>query len=143
MAIDDQDGKSQSQMSQTGKWVLRVLAIIIGVVAAIDLVTMLIPMPAPQQPMYTPGLRVEYHSSDTETSIIRAKNWAQSYINPVGWVALFKGFGPDRLYILKRDEGWKNALETGQTLTLIALLVLPVALWMFSTRAAVRKSLET
>ena len=141
MAVTDQKAETESQRGGAGKWVLRGLAIFIVVVAVVDLVIMLIPVPSAPRPVSGGGQTVVYHSSESEDSIIGAKNWAESNLNFVGWVARFKGVGPDRLYILKRNENWKNALEIGQVLTWFFLLILPFALWIVSARAAIRKLL--
>jgi hypothetical protein len=139
MTATDQNVKTESQRGGFGKWVLRGLAILILVVALVDLVIMLIPMPSPQRPVSSGGQTVIFHSSETDTSIIRAKNWAESNLNFVGWAARTKGVGPDELYILKRNENWKTSLEVGQIITWFFLLILPFALWVFSARAALRK----
>lgn len=115
------------------RWILRILAIVIGVIAVIDLIITIIPQPAPPQVRILPGGIVSSTSySSTEDSIVAAKNWVEVYLNPVGWVARLKGFTPNDLYILKRKQSWKNALETGQVLTLFVLLILPFALCLIS-----------
>lgn len=141
MTINGEKVKTKSQRGGLGKWVLRGLAIFILVVALVDLVIMLIPMPSPQRPVSSGGQTVIFHSSDTETSIIRAKNWAESNLNFVGWAARVKSVGPNELYILKRNESWKSALEIGQVITWFFLLILPFALWIVSSRSALRKIL--
>ena len=124
------------------RWVLGVLALFIFVVAVVDLVLLLIPMPSPQRPVSSGGQTVIFHSSETETSIIRAKNWAESNLNFVGWAARAKSAGPDELYILKRNENWKNALEIGQGLTVFFLFILSLALGIFSMRTVLRRLVE-
>jgi len=131
--------KTKSERGGLGKWLLRGLAIFILVLALVDLVIMLIPMPSPQRPVSGAGQTITFHSSETDTSIIRAKNWAESNLNFVGWAARTKGVGPNELYILKRNESWKSALEIGQVITWLFLLILPFALWVISSRAALRK----
>jgi len=84
---------------------------------------------------------VIFQSSETDTSIIRLKNWAESNLNFVGWAARTKSVGPNELYILKRNENWKSALEIGQVITWFFLIILPFALWVFSARAALGKIL--
>lgn len=143
MTFNGQKTETKSPRGGFGKWVLRGLAIFILVVAIVDLVIMLIPMPSPQRPVSSGGQTVIFHSSETDTSIIRAKNWAESNLNFVGWAARVKGAGPDELYILKRNENWKNALEAGQVITWFFLLVLPFALWIVSARAWIRKLMES
>jgi hypothetical protein len=133
--------KTKPQRRGFGKWVLRGLAIFIFVVALVDLVIMLIPMPSPQRPFSSGGQTVIFQSSETDTSIIRLKNWAESNLNFVGWAARTKGVGPSELYILKRNENWKSALEIGQVITWFFLIVLPFALWIYSARAALIKIL--
>ena len=126
----------------SGSWKRRlmgVLSIFIGVIAVVDLVIMLIPMPSPQRPVSSGGQTVIFRSSETETNIIRAKNWAESNLNFVGWAARTKSVGPDELYILKRNENWKNALEIGQVLTVFFLFILSIALGIFAARTALRK----
>jgi len=139
MAFNDEKVKTKPQRGGLGKWVLRGLAILILLVALVDLVIMLIPMPSPRRPMSSGGQTVIFESSDTETSIIRAKNWAESNLNFVGWAARAKSVGPNELYILKRNESWKSALEIGQVITWLFLLILPFALWIVSSRSALRK----
>jgi hypothetical protein len=103
------------------------------VIAVIDLIITIIPQPAPPQVRILPGgIASSTSYSSTSDRIVAAKNWVEVYLNPVGWVARFKGFRPDDLYILKRKESWKNALETGQVLTLFVLLILPLALCLTS-----------
>ena len=141
MAINDEKVNAKSQRGGLGKWVLRGLAILILLVALVDLIIMLIPMPSPRRPMSSGGQTVIFESSETETSIIRAKNWAESNLNFVGWAARIKSVGPNELYILKRNENWKSALEIGQVITCFFLIILPFALWVFSARAALGKIL--
>ena len=141
MTATDQPVKTKSQRGGFGNWVLRGLAIFIFVVAIVDLVIMLIPMPSPQRPFSSGGQTVIFQSSETDTSIIRLKNWAESNLNFVGWAARTKGVGPSELYILKRNENWKSALEIGQVITWFFLIILPFALWVFSARAALGKIL--
>ena len=130
----NQDVKPQRRPRRSRtRWILRILAIVIGIIALVDLIITVIPRPSPPRPSVLPGGIVTWSSySETDVSIIKAKNRVESYLNPVGWVARFKGFGSDRLYILKRNESWKNALEVGQVLTLLVLLVVPFALWIVS-----------
>lgn len=139
MTATDQHVQTRPQPRGLGKWLLRGLAILIFVVALIDLVIMLIPMPSPQRPVSSGGQTVIFHSSETDTSIIRAKNWAESNLNFVGWAARTKSVGPNELYILKRNESWKSALEIGQVITWLFLLILPFALWVISAWEALRK----
>ena len=121
------------------RWALGVLAIFIFVIAVADFVIALIPMPAPQRPVSSGGQTIVFHSSETDTSIIRAKNWAESNLNIVGWAARTKSVGPDELYILKRNENWKSALETGQLLTSLFFFILSLALGIFAARTPLRK----
>ena len=124
------------------RWVLGVLAIFIFIVAVVDLVIMLIPMPSPRRPVSSGVVTETFHSSETETSIIRAKNWAESNLNFVGWAARIKSAGPDELYILKRNENWKNALEIGQGLTVLFLFILSFALGIFAARTVLKRLAE-
>ena len=121
------------------RWALGGLAISIGVVAVIDFVILLIPMPSPQRAVSSGGQAVIFQSSETDTSIIRTKNWAESNLNIVGWAARLKGAGPNELYMLRRNESWKSALETGQLLTSFLLFILSLALGVFAARAPLRK----
>ncbi|MFS8085742.1 MAG: hypothetical protein ACMG6H_08945 [Acidobacteriota bacterium] len=139
MSVNGTEAEINPRGGDWKRWVLRGLAMLIGVIAVVDFVIILIPMPSPQQPSFGAGQRLMYRSSETETSIIRAKNWAESNINPVGWLARSRGFGPDRLYILKRNENWKNALEIGQVLTIFFLFILSLTIWIVSARAGLRK----
>ena len=140
MSVNRPDAESQVPKDRTrARWILRILAIVIGVIAVIDLIITIIPQPAPPQVRILPGGVVSSTSySSTEDSIVAAKNWVEVYLNPVGWVALGKGHGPKNLYVLKRNENWKNALETGQVLSLLVLLVLPFPLWLVSLRVGKR-----
>ena len=117
------------------RWALKIAAMVIGVMAVVDLVITLIPEPGPRRQNFSSGGNVTVSSySETDDAIVDAKNRVQSYLSPVGWAALRKGHGPDSLYILKRDESWKAALETGQVMTLFVLLALPFPLWVISMR---------
>jgi len=120
------------------RWIVRGFAIVVGIIAGIDLVITVLPEPAPPQMRISGGIVSTTSYSSTDDSIVDAKNRVQSYLNPIGWVALYKGYGPKNLYILKRNENWKSALETGQVLTLLVLLVLPFALWLVSSIAGKR-----
>jgi hypothetical protein len=139
MTLNNEKVKAKSQRGGLGKWVLRGLAIVIFVIALVDLVIMLIPMPSPQRPVSSGGQTVIFQSSETDTSIIRMKNWAESNLNFVGWAARLKSAGPNELYMLKRDKSWKSALEIGQVITWFVLLILPFALWIISARGPLRK----
>lgn len=146
MTIDDQNAEPLLHAGQTRKRrILRVLAVIIGVLAAVDLIITVIPQPPPRQTRISPlgGIVSSTSYSSTEDSIVEAKNWVEVYLNPVGWVALFNGYGSDRLYILKRNKNWQGALEAGQMFTLVALLVLPLIFWTFSLGTGATKSAKT
>lgn len=140
MTANPSDGEAKPRTGGSWKrWLLGVLALFIFVVAVADFVIALIPMPAPQRPVSSGGQTIIFQSSETDTSIIRTKNWAASNLNIVGWAARTKSVGPDELYILKRNENWKSALETGQLLTSLFLFILSLALGIFAARTPLRK----
>ena len=95
-------------------WALKVLSLGMVLVGLMNLVTVILPWP-----------RVEV-MSDTAYRIIRAKNLARTYLSPVGWVALLRGYNAKSIYQLE----WDGPLAFGQWVGVFGSFALARILWM-------------
>jgi hypothetical protein len=136
MTSDDREEKADRETGHTrSRAILRIIAAVIGIIAGVDLAIALLARPPASRTINAPGgAAIEHRFSASDLKIIKAHNWFRTYVNPAGWIALSKGYGPDTLYQLeRRSRRWRGALAVGQWTTIGALIMAAVALWMFTS----------
>lgn len=127
-----------------GRMILRWLGSMIAMAGLMDLgVAILAHPPASKTTAVSGGGTViERHYSSRDLSLLRARDWFRTYLNPAGWIALTKGYGPDSLSQLeRRSRRWRGALAVGHWSMIAALFMLAAGLWMLSS-SRIRQSIS-
>ena len=120
-----------------------VVMVLVAITLCVNVVILLLPQPEYRPPEVPPPPLPGYGghpgqqyvirtSSSTDAAIRHAKNWADIYLNPVGWyLRVVRGTTPGSLYILlDSDESWVTRIAWGRGLFLMTMLAVELYLLM-------------
>jgi hypothetical protein len=133
---------STVELKTVVKWVFQMF---LGIILVIDLIIMILPQPPTPHYEYSfGGQRLVSSYSSTGASIQKAKDWADLYLNPVGWAAIiYRGIEMDTVYQLRRDESWESALGIGRIISfLVGVSFLFLSIWLFGQEKTRRNAFE-